>query len=31
MMGTVKLGLLDLGFAIPNNLRHIKFLYNNNY
>lgn len=30
MVGTIKLPLLDLGFAFPN-LQYIKFLCNNNY
>lgn len=30
-MKTIKLALLDLGSAIPNNLQCINFLYNSNY
>lgn len=31
MMKTIKLALLDLGCAIPNNMQYINFLYNSNY
>lgn len=31
MMKTMKLALLDLGSAIPNNLQYMSFLYNSNY